>query len=192
MPRLQAAAIGFLLTLSAGTVPLSAAEDLREPVALPPEIKDAFLAEMRGHMGNLDDILAALAEGDFKSAADIADITMDFGHRIWEGLAAQGMSAEEILAVKKSMRGLGMGTGQHQGRGQGQGQGTGQGRGFGRFMPEGFRAMGQDFHEAAASFAVALRAMGPEPSAADYRTAIGLLGEVTAACRGCHDAYRVE
>ena len=154
---------------------------MRQAVTLPPEIKDSFLSEMRGHMGNLDDILLALAEGDFKSAADIADITMDFGHRVWESMAAQGMSSEEILAMKKTMRGT-----------RRDGQGSGQGRGFGRFMPEEFRTMGQGFHEAAAEFAVKVRAIGPNPSVADYQIALEHLEQITAACRGCHDAFRIE
>ena len=161
MSSLVSALFGCLLIFCAVVSPARAEEDLREAVTLPPEVKDAFLAEMRGHMGNLDDILLAIAEGDFKAAADIADITMDFGHRMWEG--------------------------QRHG-----GQGSGQGRGFGRFMPEAFRAMGQGFHEAAAQFAVKARAVGPNPSAADYQRVLGHLQQITAACRGCHDAFRIE
>jgi hypothetical protein len=203
--NLIAAFVFAAAAAAAPFVPAHAQEDLRQPVSLPPEVRDAFLDEMRGHMGNLDDILAALAAGDFQSAADIADITMDFGHRMWESLAAQGLSAEEILAMKKAMRGMGRGMGMGAGQGgMGQGgAGAGQGgagqggmgqggRGFGRFMPDDFRAMGMAFHEAASEFAVALRGVGPEPDAADYRMALENLQAVTANCRACHASFRLE
>ena len=158
------------------------ADDERIPVNLPPEVKDAFLKEMRGHMGNLDDILTAIAEENFKEAADIADVRMDFGHKTWEAMAQQGMSADQITAMKARMKKTGMK----------RGPGTGGGRGMGQFMPEDFRVMGQQFHLAAANFAIKARAVGLEPTATDYRNVIGALEEVTLTCRGCHEAFRVE
>ncbi len=173
--------IGCFVMLAAISPPASAADD-REAVNLPPEIQDAFLTEMRGHMGNLDDILTAIAEGNFKEAADIAELKMDFGHSIWEGMAAEGMSADEIRAQKQKMQ---QGGGQHQ-------PGAGGGRGMGRFMPQGFRDMGQNFHKAAGEFAAKARAVGAQPSAADYRSVIGALEAVTANCQSCHETFRVK
>jgi hypothetical protein len=167
------------------TAPVQA-EDLRQAVTLPENIKANFLAEMRGHMGNLDDILTALSENDFKEAADIADIKMDFGHMMWQGMSEQGMSPEQIMAMKKKMKGMGR---MH---GQGAGQGQGAGAGMGRFMPEDFRAMGQGFHQAASEFAIKARAAGSKPSAQDFGIVLGALEEVTAVCRGCHDAFRIQ
>ncbi len=54
--------LGCLLVFFAPVIPVQAEEGTRESAALPAEVRDAFLAEMRGHMGNLDDILAALEE----------------------------------------------------------------------------------------------------------------------------------
>ncbi len=158
------------------------AADDRTPVTLPPEIKARFLAEMRGHMGNLDDILSALAEGNFNEAADVAAIHMDFGHSVWGGMMEEGMSADQAIQMKEMMRSQGMGMG----------QGQGMGKGMGRFMPEDFRAMGGSFHEAAAVFATRARAAAARPTVKDYRETTEALQEVTAACRGCHEVFRVE
>ncbi|MBF0250061.1 MAG: cytochrome c [Alphaproteobacteria bacterium] len=165
----------------------AAASDARELIALPDQVRDGFLTEMRGHMGNLDDILAALAAGDFKQAANIADIRMDFGHVMWEGMMAQGMTADEALAMKEKMRAQGMGMGQ----GMGQGRGQGRGMGMGRFMPDDFRAMGSGLHEAAAAFAARARAAETPPTAKDFQDTMDALQGVTAVCRGCHETYRV-
>jgi len=173
----------------------SAQEDMREAVTLPPEIKAQFMAEMRAHMGSLDDIMLTLAEGDFKGAARIAEIHMDFGHSLWEAMAAAGKSDEEIAEAKKRFRGAGGGQGRGQGQamvhGEGMGMGGG-GMGLGRFMPEDFRAMGVVFHDAAGNFAETTRAVGPKPTPEDYQVVISSLQEVTTACRGCHEVYRVE
>lgn len=68
----------------------------------------------------------------------------------------------------------------------------GMGRGFGRFMPEEFRAIGASFHEAADAFATAARAAASPPTSKDYSTILQELGGVTAACRSCHDDFRIK
>ena len=164
--------------------------DDRTPVKLPLEIKSSFMAEMRTHMGNLDDILAALAEGDFEEAANIADLKMDFGHRMWESMLDGDMTAEQVLAMKKAMQSKGMAMGQ--GGDMGHRMGQGMGKGMGRFMPDDFRAMGAVFHEAASAFAKRARAAASPPSAVDYKETTEALQTVTSSCRGCHDAFRIE
>jgi len=168
-------------------------------VTLPAPIAEAFRAEMRGHMRSLDDILYALSDGDYAEAANVADLRWDFGHRMWEALADQGVSAEEIAQRKAQMReamrasgmtpGQGMGMGG--GAGQGMGMGMGGGMGLGRFMPEAIRTMGQGFHQAGQRFAAAARAMGDDPTLEDQRALLGTLQEVTTYCRACHDTFRV-
>lgn len=193
--RSRVVALALALGLVAASnlaLPARAADD-REVITLPPEVKDGFLAEMRGHMTNLNDIISALAEGDFKQAADIAELRMDFGHRMWRALDQQGLSAEEILAMKARMKAAGKTQGQGQGGGQGGGQGMGGGgHGMGRYMPPDFRAMGRAFHEAAGDFASAARAAGDPPSLADYQSVMDGLQALTANCLGCHEAYRIE
>ncbi len=182
--------VGILVLCTSAT----AQDDMREPISLPPELKSQFMAEMRAHMGNLDDIMLTLAEGDFKGAARIAEIHMDFGHSLWEAMAAEGKSDEEIAAAKKRFRtaGGGQGRGMAHSPGQGGGAGGGGGMGLGRFMPEDFRAMGAVFHDASANFAETARAIGPDPSPQDYQAVISSLQEITTACRACHEAYRLE
>ena len=190
--RLGASALALgLVAASILAVPARAADE-REVVTLPPEVKDAFLTEMRDHMTNLNDIVSALTEGDFRQAADIADLRMDFGHRMWGALEQQGMSAEEILAMKARMKAAGMAQGQGRGQGGGQGMGGGRGHGMGRHMPPEFRAMGRAFHEAAGDFAAAARAAGEPPGLADYESVMDGLQSLTANCLGCHETYRIE
>ncbi len=147
-------------------------------------IADKILTEMRQHMDTLDDVVAALAAGDFPEAAEIAETRMDFGHRMGEPMAAAGASPEEIRARRERMRELGWEPGQGWGR-------TG-GMGPGRFLPEDFRAMGQVFHEAAQEFATTARAVGDPPASEDYADVIGALQFVTSTCRSCHATWRFE
>lgn len=185
--------------LAGPLAPLSAEEDPRATVSLPADVAAAFLAEMRTHMANLDDVVAALAEGDFKAAASIAELQMTQGHHRWAAMAEQGASDEEIAAAKEQFktmrdaRGGQMGKGQGMGKGRGMGGGgMGMGPGFGRYMPEDFRAMGDSFHEAAESFATSARSVATPATPTDYRSVLEGLQEVTTTCRACHDAFRVE
>ncbi len=166
-------------------------DDPRTEIALPADVAAGFLAEMRTHMANLDDIVAALAEGDFRGAATIADINMTFGHHRWKTMAANGATEAEIAAVKDLIAKMQAGKGMPPGSGMRLG-GMGMGPGFGRYMPEDFRAMGMTFHEAADGFAKKARSVPTPASAADYAAVLESLQELTGACRGCHDAFRVE
>jgi hypothetical protein len=68
MMRLVLAVIAILGCLTTAR----ADDDARTPVHLPPDVRTAFLAEMRVHMESLDDVMAAVAAGDFKDAARLA------------------------------------------------------------------------------------------------------------------------
>jgi cytochrome c556 len=124
----------------------TAAEDLRAPVKLPPDVRAAFMEEMRHHMDSLDDVIAALAAADFARAAK---------------------AARTELAI-------------------------GGGKGLGRFMPVEFCDMGMTMHRAAADFADVAASVPAEPSSADWKRAMGALEDISAQCRGCHSAFRVE
>ena len=133
-----------------GHSPLANAEaDERTVLTLSPDIREQFLQEMRGHMENLDAIIAAIGAGDFAEAALIADTRLDFGHHIWEAMAAKGATAEEIAAAKKRMhsKGLGMRAGmsdeEHKKMEEKMaGMGMGKGGGMGRHMTPEFRPDG--------------------------------------------------
>jgi cytochrome c556 len=68
----------------------------------------------------------------------------------------------------------------------------GTGAGFGRFLPIEFREMGLAMHRAAAEFAQVVARVPPEPTAADWQQAMTALEDITAQCRGCHSAFRIE
>ena len=134
-----------LVLLSAAGLP-AAAEDARAPVKLPPDMRAPFLEHMRHHMDSLDDLIAAMAAGDFARAAQVA--------------------RTELV--------------------------VGGGQGFGRFLPIEFREMGLAMHRAAADFATVAAAIPKEPQAADWKKAVIALEDISAQCRGCHAAFRLE
>lgn len=187
--RLRGPAAAALLLLA---LPAQA-QDPRTPIELPADVKEAFLAQMRTHLANLDEVVAALAQGDFEQAARVAEINMAFGHRRWEEMAKAGASDEDIAAAKENFsppRAGGMGQGRGMGGGMGGGM-MGLGPGFGRYMPDDFRAMGQGFHDATQEFAAAARAVSDPPTPEDYQNVLDQLWNVTLNCRGCHDSFRI-
>ncbi len=52
---------------------MSAAEDTREPVTMPPMMQAHMLANMREHLETLDGLLAALVDEDLEAAAELAE-----------------------------------------------------------------------------------------------------------------------
>ena len=136
----------FGLLIASLMVTPAAAEDPRAPIKLPPDVRAAFMEEMRHHMDSLDDVIAALAAADFAAAAK---------------------AARTELAI-------------------------GGGKGFGRFMPVEFREMGMAMHRAAADFADVAASVPAEPSGADWKRTMGALEDISAQCRACHSAFRVE
>lgn len=68
----------------------------------------------------------------------------------------------------------------------------GSGAGFGRYLPLEFREMGLGMHRAAAEFAAVAEVVPAQPTVADWQKAIAALQTISAQCRGCHGAYRVE
>ncbi len=161
--------------------PAAMAEDGRELVALPGPVKERFLTEMRSNLVKLEDMLAALGEGDFTEVANIADLKMGFGHGQMEQMEKAGKNTQQMLARKKEMRALGHGSG----------HGKNQGQGMGRYMPEAFRLMGQNMHQTSEDLALEARRVGQTPTVKDYQTVIRALEDVSSACTSCHEVYRV-
>lgn len=123
-----------------------AAEDPRTVIKLPAEVRAAFMEHMRDHMDSLDDVMAELAVGDLKAAAQVA--------------------REQLV--------------------------RGSGAGFGRYLPIEFREMGLGMHRAAAEFANVADAAQVEPTAANWKETMAALQAISAHCRACHSAFRVE
>lgn len=65
----------------------------------------------------------------------------------------------------------------------------GPGLGIGQHLPEGFRNLGREFHEAAAEYAQALSDTRRAPESVRPEKLFEGLAKVTNACRSCHDAY---
>jgi hypothetical protein len=57
--------------------------------------------------------------------------------------------------------------------------------------PVEFREMGMAMHRAAADFARAA-SVPVEASGADWKRTVGALEDISAQCRACHSAFRVE
>ena len=69
---------------------------------------------------------------------------------------------------------------------------AGSGKGFGRYLPIDFREMGLGMHRAAEDFAEVAGAAADEPSAADWMETMSALQGISAHCRACHAAFRIE
>ncbi len=152
------------------------AED-REAIQLPAQAKQQFLSQMRQDIEHLDEILAALAADEFQEAADIAEINLTVGHKLWRRMADDGASMTEIRAERQRRAAAGMlGKGLH---------------GVGRFLPEHFRAMGHVMHDAADAFAARARTVAEPASRQDYAEVFDHLQAITSACRGCHATFYV-
>lgn len=142
-----------------------AADDFprREPVTLPPDVEAVFRAQMLTHVVSLNDILTALAAGEYEKAAEVVDGGMGI---------ARGAGADLTGATQP-------------------GGPAGPGLGYGRHMPERFLELGSRFHQAANEFAAVARTLPAEPSAGDHRDLLAALANVTTQCAACHDSFVV-
>ncbi len=76
-------------------------DDGRVLVDVPVEVRDAFLAMMRGFMEALDDIHAALAEGNFRDVARVARDRLGPAHEMIVMLQAAGVPEEKIDEISR-------------------------------------------------------------------------------------------
>ena len=59
------------------------------------------------------------------------------------------------------------------------------------YWPKPMKIMANQMYKAGSNFVVLAHNASVEESADNYKNVIGALGEVTAACRGCHETYRL-
>lgn len=71
MLKIVIAGMCLAIALSAG--PLQASEDQRQLVEMPPRMQEHMLGNMRDHLVALEEILAALSEGDAGKAGAVAE-----------------------------------------------------------------------------------------------------------------------
>jgi len=192
MRRLAFAAVllATVLLAAGGGTHAQPSEDPRRVIELPAAVADELRAEMRNHMDTLDELVGAVAMGEFDRAADIARTRMRMGHRLDERLQAAGYSDEEIREFREALKAQGWEPGRGL-RGEGPASGIAGGMGPGRFVPDDFRAMGQTFHEAAQEFAATARDVGEPPTVTDYENVLSAMQFVTSTCRSCHATYRL-
>ncbi|MFN2350116.1 MAG: hypothetical protein ABR558_11190 [Thioalkalivibrio sp.] len=93
-----------LLTLSLAIPALSQADD-REMVEMPPMMQEHMLANMRDHLEAIDEILDALNQEDFDTAAKVAEFRL--GMSSLESHGASHMAQVMPAAMRE------MGTGMH-------------------------------------------------------------------------------
>ncbi len=148
------------------TVMAQEQSDVRQKIEMPADIQEKFLANMRGHFMTLDNILAAMAEGDLSKAADVAEIGLGMG---------QGKTKRQCEDDPKGMSPM------HK---HGQGQKHGMMMGYGQFMPVEMKAMGKQMHQASNQFTVVAREGDPQKT-------LSALQQVTSACVGCHQVFKV-
>lgn len=178
------------LLMVAGLAHAQPSEDPRQVIELPAAVAEQLRAEMRNHMDTLDELVGAVAFGEFDRAADIAESRMRMGHRLDERLREAGYSEEEIREFRQALTEQGWEPGRGL-RGEGPASGVAGGMGPGRFVPDDFRAMGQTFHQAAQEFAATARQVGDQPTVADYENVLSAMQFVTSTCRSCHATYRL-
>jgi len=137
--------------------------DDRESAGIPARMKTRHLARMRSHLETINEVVDAMARGDFNQASE---------------------SVRNNLAMRPGM-GAGMGVGMGMGMGQGMRAGTGQGAGgMCKGMPnKEFRALGMAFHESAATLADVLKG-------GDMKNSLRALNNTMNYCIQCHASYR--
>ncbi len=163
-------------------------DDNREFIKIPAESRALLLSEMRTLTEHLDDVLAALSEGDFKEVAKIADFNLGFGHNKFTKMLEDGVSLERIEVLRrKMMRWRAQG-----GKSHGDGDGGIFGKGVGRLLPEAVRDMGQQLHAAAADVSTAAKAVDEKPTVENYKAVLEAVQQMTSTCRACHASFRIQ
>lgn len=125
-------------------------EDARTMVKLPSDIEYKMLANMRDHIGALDDIIQAVQAGDYEKAEDVAESRLG-----WSSLVRRG--DQEVA----------------------------------NHWAKPMQKMADQMYRSASNFVIVAQNASVEDSKEGYQKVLTALGEVTSACRGCHETYRV-
>ncbi len=196
----------------------AAQDDGRTLVKMDPQMQQQFLAMMRGFLESVDDMMSALAEGDFKEVARVAGEDLGPAHELMKKLHDAKVPQDKIDRIRKLVRErmakmleqgggdarqmhMGMGRivmqvlggpvpGMQMGKGMKKPGAQGFG-GFGQVMPPEMRQMGMQMHLISSNIADVAAAVGDKPTADDYRKVVGAIGELTGQCRACHAAWKL-
>ena len=157
-------ALSLLLGLMA--LDASGASGARTGITLPPEIREQFLMNMRDHLSAISEIQAALAEGRFYQAADIAEGRIGLGAPSSEACRMSDMTMHNEANPSPRT----------------------DNRALSKFMPEAMHKIGFGMHLAADQFALDARKAA---KTRDYRMAIASLSRVTTQCVACHARFKL-
>ena len=145
------------------------ASDGRQIVKFPAEMRTHTLANMRGHLLALSEILEAMSNSQYAKAAQIADSRLGM-----ESPGAQGCKAGSGTTSMPDMPSMPM---------------PGMDQQMALYMPPEMRDLGQRMHQSANEFAI--KANESEKTR-DPGPAFAALSRVTANCVACHAAYRLQ
>ncbi|WP_283742974.1 hypothetical protein [Sideroxydans sp. CL21] len=153
--------------MTSHTQPLSVInDDSRQLVNYPPDVKAHALANMRGHLKALADIMDAVANAHYAVAADIADNRL-------------GMNSSAAVGCQpKDMKMMQMSKTYHLDYQMQQ------------LMPEEMRVLGQNMHRAANEFAV--KARDADKNIQSITEANMALTKIARQCVACHESFRMQ
>jgi len=140
--------------------------DSRQLLNYPPDVRAHALANMRGHLQALAEIMDAFANAKYAEAAEIADkrLGMDSpgatGCRM-DGMKMMPMSETTHLDHQMSL-----------------------------LMPEKMRELGQNMHRAANEFAD--KARDADKDSKNVTAAAVALAKIAQQCVACHESYRMQ
>lgn len=104
MSKRSLRAVLLAVPLLAATAVTGTAADSRQPVTLPKPMQDHMLANMRDHLMALEAILAALADGDAETAAEVAENRLGMSSLDDHGAAHMApLMPEEMQAIGTAM-----------------------------------------------------------------------------------------
>ncbi|MDA8328493.1 MAG: hypothetical protein M0Z83_05935 [Betaproteobacteria bacterium] len=146
--------------------------DTRQVVKVPAAVRAHFLAGMRQHLVEIADIQAALANGEFERAAQIAQQHL--------GLSAPGSAACRMPSMAGNPSDA-----QHFPSISGALSASSD---IAPYMPKAMHDVGVSMHHAADRFAAVSRAAA---STSDYPVTLRALSKVTEGCVACHAQFRV-
>jgi hypothetical protein len=140
--------------------------DGRQLIEFPAPMRQHMLANMRGHLQALSDILAALANDQHAQAAAIANARLGMDSPAAAGCKLEDADDDPKISPLPNMD-------QH----------------MLQLMPAGMRKFGLAMHQAASDFA---NEATKAATSGDGKATLAALSRITAQCTACHAAYRVQ
>lgn len=170
------AAVGPAQAGSSETAKPAIKHETRQTLYLPANLRSRFLAGMRQHLAQISEIQAALANGEFEHAAQIAQNRLGLNAPgstacRMDSMADQKTGAAAISAFPRIASHLGDDTG------------------IAPYMPKAMHDVGLKMHQAADHFAEVSRASA---ATKDFPATLSALNAVTTQCIACHAQFKTE